>query len=205
MEISEEQRKQAIVNARRGKQGKIKSKENISRNAVKPLFIWFILYLIYSLFAIFDFSFRLVHLFSHWLLWFCPTPPPKPSPTSPASHHHSNPRASAAGLFTGRAPKKKALPPVVQHHPQRLFQEMRLLLPHLSFVPVLCAWSEHAHVQTVLKTQRTLYIFLVFSCLWMYMYIKLCFCASRVFICVCFCCRLIKSSAFTAHGAWQKC
>lgn len=39
MEISEEQRKQAIMNARRGKQGKIKSKENISRNAVKPLFI----------------------------------------------------------------------------------------------------------------------------------------------------------------------
>lgn len=80
--------------------------------------------------------------FSHWLLWFCSTTPPKPAPTSPASHHHSNQRASAAGLFTGRAPKTKALSPVVQHHSQCLFQEMRLLVTHLP--PSPCACSEHA-------------------------------------------------------------
>lgn len=63
--------------------------------------------------------------FSSWLLWFC-TPPPKPPPTSRAPHHHPHQLASAAGVLTGRASKKKALPPVVQHHPQCLFQEMTL-------------------------------------------------------------------------------
>lgn len=134
MEISEEQRKQAIVNARRAKHGKSKSKE------ISHFMLFSYSYKVSSiLIFICNFLFCLTcSPFSHWLLWFCPTTPPKPAPTSPASHHHSNQRASAAGLFTGRTPKTKALSPVVQHHPQCLFQEMRLLLTHLFPPPSLC-------------------------------------------------------------------
>lgn len=102
-------------------------------------------------------------LFSHWLLWFRPTTPPKPSPTSPASRHHSNQRASAAGLFTGRAPKKKTLSPVVQHYPQCLFQEMRLFLPYLFFFffPSVCTWRVPLNHSEDLKNT------LFFSCVFL--------------------------------------
>lgn len=100
-------------------------------------------------------------IFSHWLLWFCPTTPPKPSPTSPASRHHSNQRASAAGLFTGRAPKTKTLPPVVQYHPQCLFQEMRVFLPHLFFFfPSVCTFRAHPNRPEDLK--NTLFFLCIF-------------------------------------------
>lgn len=118
--------------------------------------------------------------FRHRLLWFCATTPPKPSPTSPASHHHPNQRASAAGVFPGRAPETKAVSLVVQHHQQSLFQEMRLCSLIFSFFSSSSrACSEHA--QTVLKTPRTLgYLFffwsacecqVVFSCFFLFYFV----------------------------------
>lgn len=90
----------------------------------------------------FDFIFFVlpVPTFSWWILWSCFPKSPKPSPASPASRHHPNQRASAAGLCTGRAPKAKTLPRVVQHHPQCLFQEVTP--PIHIFFPPLCAHSE---------------------------------------------------------------
>ena len=152
---------------------------NRERSNVRKIF--FTLYLPY-----FQFNIFLVHNFdilffcspfSHWLLWFCSTPPPKPapkpSPAPPASHNHSDQCASAAGLFTGRAPETKALSPVVQHHSQRLFQEMRLC----SLIPPVYdqsmpkpSWRQRVHFIFSLY-------FTVCEC-----NIKLCFCASYVFL-----------------------
>lgn len=136
MEISEAQRKQAIVNARRAKQGKSKGEEvffppcsaPFSHPIVSNVAHFSIHFIFLNIFFL-----LLVHLFSHRLLWLRPAAPPEPAPTSPASHHHPHQRASAAGLLTGRAPQTKALPPALQHHPQRLLQEMTLLLPHSFF------------------------------------------------------------------------
>lgn len=44
---------------------------------------------------------NLVLFHRHELLWFRPTTSPESSPASPASRHHSNQRASAAGVLTG--------------------------------------------------------------------------------------------------------
>lgn len=121
MEISAEQRKLAIVNARRAKQGKNKSKEIFKFSD----FFFFVILTVIWIFVLF----LVCPFYSHWLLWFCPTASPNPSPTSPTSYHHSNQCPSAAGLFTGRAPKTKTLSPVVQHHPKCLFQKMRPLSP----------------------------------------------------------------------------
>lgn len=187
MEISEEQRKQAIVNARRAKQKKSKSKEIFCFVPFSHSFPFDLNIDFHTAFLCFCFA---RSPFRRWLLWLCPTTPPKPSPTSPASRHHSNQRASAAGLFTGRAPQTKALPPVVQHHPQRLFQEMRLC--SLSFFSSIPKRPE--------DSKNTLFFpvfFSAFECT-----VKFCFCASCVFLFVCFsfCCTM-KLSAYNLEEA----
>ncbi|XP_013857712.1 spermatogenesis-associated protein 13 isoform X2 [Austrofundulus limnaeus] len=103
MDITEEQRKQAIFKARRPKHGK------------KSL----------------------------GLHWFWPATPPEPSASPAAPHQHSHQRASAAGLLPGRTSQTKALPPALQHHPQRLFQKVMLRLSSF-FLSLL--------VQSIFKT-----------------------------------------------------
>ena len=125
MEISEEQRKLAIFNARKLKQGKIKGK---SRQTSGPLDGVPLSFARYSRPHLNPLPCSTRFLSSYWLLRFGPAPPPKPPPEPPppppASRYCTDQRAPATRVLIGRAPQAKACPPVALHHTECPLQEV---------------------------------------------------------------------------------
>ena len=150
MEISQEQRKQAILNAQKSKQGKIKSKLDTHDGSLKGLHsveCW-TLTLVFKRFSSAYYccgcTLYLICLFVgnlHPSVCWCVfrygllRPPsayavPAPSPPSSAPRYRANQCPAATGVFLSRA-KAETHPRLVQPHSKRPLQEVeqKLILP----------------------------------------------------------------------------